>query len=277
MSEMTAKVLTRRQGLTLLELVVSLSLFLLLATPLFTLFVVSNHSANYDISATDARAKGRASLELISRQFKKIVSVNADLDQTAGRSRIEFTTLEDMGTANSWPSWNRILSDFDKEWQNNIYTGATVRIRFGTGAGQERAVLANSSVYLLVDPAWSEIPDETSVYEILVDQELYIDQEDYDPAELVYARVIWDPLDPDPAVNEQPFGRNISGLTLWGYDEFGTETSLADEIAALQVQIDVQGEARSRDPDEPFKTYVLKSQVKLRLHGYDEVGHETTT
>ena len=46
----------------------------------------------------------------------------------------------------------------------NDFEGAVVRITRGTGAAQERAVIANTSTTLTVSPAWTVTPDSTSFF-----------------------------------------------------------------------------------------------------------------
>jgi hypothetical protein len=46
----------------------------------------------------------------------------------------------------------------------NRYTGMTVRIARGRGAGQERTVLSNTGTTLTVSPSWVVQPDETSYW-----------------------------------------------------------------------------------------------------------------
>lgn len=48
----------------------------------------------------------------------------------------------------------------------NAYSGSSVRITRGRGAGQERAVLANSPTAVAVTPAWSVTPDSSSFFVI---------------------------------------------------------------------------------------------------------------
>ncbi len=45
-----------------------------------------------------------------------------------------------------------------------VYVEKVVRILEGTGAGQERSIIANDSTMLTVNPAWSVIPDATSTF-----------------------------------------------------------------------------------------------------------------
>jgi hypothetical protein len=47
-----------------------------------------------------------------------------------------------------------------------VYTGMVVRIIEGTGRGQERAIATNDQTTLTVTPAWSVIPDATTIFVI---------------------------------------------------------------------------------------------------------------
>jgi hypothetical protein len=47
------------------------------------------------------------------------------------------------------------------------YSSFTVRISGGTGEGQERSIASNSQTTLTVTPAWSTIPDSTSIFVIV--------------------------------------------------------------------------------------------------------------
>ncbi len=66
---------------------------------------------------------------------------------------------------------NNTLNDTTPSWSGTI-TGARVRIRSGTGAGQESTVTANTATQLTVSPAWTTPPNATSVYEVIAASEL---------------------------------------------------------------------------------------------------------
>src|SRR5207245_9918432 len=51
-------------------------------------------------------------------------------------------------------------------WPANQWAGRPVTINAGTGAGQTRTVLSNTTDTLTVSPAWDPIPDATSEYVI---------------------------------------------------------------------------------------------------------------
>lgn len=56
------------------------------------------------------------------------------------------------------------LSDTGRNWAVNRWANYAVRIVSGTGAGQVRNILSNTSTALTVSTAWNVIPDTTSVY-----------------------------------------------------------------------------------------------------------------
>ena len=58
------------------------------------------------------------------------------------------------------------LNDTLQNWQGNTYRGYgdLVTITGGTGAGQSRIIIGNGTTQLQVNPAWTTIPDNTSIY-----------------------------------------------------------------------------------------------------------------
>lgn len=59
------------------------------------------------------------------------------------------------------------FTDFRQSWTTNTHTtagGSSVYILSGTGAGQIRAVAANTSNTITVTSAWSPVPDTTSIF-----------------------------------------------------------------------------------------------------------------
>ncbi|MDA1015349.1 MAG: DUF6531 domain-containing protein [Planctomycetota bacterium] len=61
----------------------------------------------------------------------------------------------------------RLLGDDNQDWEINQWNGLLVRIEDGTGAGQVRTIVGNTSNMLFLDERWDDVPDETSVYVIL--------------------------------------------------------------------------------------------------------------
>jgi len=60
------------------------------------------------------------------------------------------------------------LVDNTKTWKTDMWKGAYVHIYDGTGKGQIRKIISNTSDTLTVDEDWTEIPDDTSKYRIFI-------------------------------------------------------------------------------------------------------------
>ena len=73
-------------------------------------------------------------------------------------------TLFDTGTSTG-SNLTYTLNDTTKLWATNQFANYQLRITAGTGAGQVRKIVANTTTALYV-PAWTTIPDATSVYTI---------------------------------------------------------------------------------------------------------------
>lgn len=70
----------------------------------------------------------------------------------------------DCGTANA--STSTTLTDADKAWPTNAWTGGRVYIRTGTGAGQSVAITSNTGTAITVSSWPSGTPDATCEYEV---------------------------------------------------------------------------------------------------------------
>ena len=70
----------------------------------------------------------------------------------------------DRGLASSGGATS--ITQATKSWTSNMWTGAFVRIKRGTGLGQVREIVSNTSTALTIDPAWDVNPDNTSLYVI---------------------------------------------------------------------------------------------------------------
>ncbi len=71
----------------------------------------------------------------------------------------------DKGTS-SGSNGSATLNDTGKSWSTDQWAGKAVIITAGTGAGQMRAITANTSTALTVDENWTTTPDDTSEYTI---------------------------------------------------------------------------------------------------------------
>ena len=93
----------------------------------------------------DGAACGSAGSELRSREFLLAAGTAAG----SGRDSVHSATTIGNSTL------GMLANDF---------AGAVVRITRGTGATQERAVVANTATTLTVTPAWTVTPDSTSYF-----------------------------------------------------------------------------------------------------------------
>jgi hypothetical protein len=71
----------------------------------------------------------------------------------------------DAGTS-SGSNTAKTFNDSTKSWTVNRWANYAVRILAGTGAGQLRQILSNSSTSLTLYGGWNVLPDSTSVYAI---------------------------------------------------------------------------------------------------------------
>jgi hypothetical protein len=72
----------------------------------------------------------------------------------------------DSGTS-SGSNTATTLNDTTKSWATSTWVGGAIRITAGTGAGQVRAICANTPTQITVCDPWTTIPDTTSKYEII--------------------------------------------------------------------------------------------------------------
>ena len=63
------------------------------------------------------------------------------------------------------------FNDSTKSWTANRWTNYAVRILYGTGAGQLRRILSNTTSALTINGSWNVLPDNTSIYSIQGDSE----------------------------------------------------------------------------------------------------------
>lgn len=68
------------------------------------------------------------------------------------------------GTATSGTSTT--ISDSGQSWVSNDYVGLIIEITGGTGSGQTRKVIANTSTQITVNASWTTTPDATSTYSV---------------------------------------------------------------------------------------------------------------
>ncbi|NOR84698.1 hypothetical protein GQ473_01130 [archaeon] len=99
----------------------------------------------------------------VSGRFNVNIKDKTQYDQWDSGSDIG-TTLT-TGTASAGGATT--LTDSGEGWSVDAYAGKNVEITSGTGAGQVRNVISNTSEILTVNTAWTTNPDATSVYKVV--------------------------------------------------------------------------------------------------------------
>lgn len=140
-------------------------------------------------------------------------SVAGTAPDTTSRYMIEGL---DAGTASSSSSTS--IVDSSKNWSVNRWANMMVTILSGTGAGQSRSIVSNTTNTLTVTPAWNTNPDSTSVYKI---------QGDTDKLFFMYggqASLFVHNLEDDTVTNGRRFD---GGLTRQGSAQYGQDPPVA--------------------------------------------------
>jgi hypothetical protein len=78
--------------------------------------------------------------------------------------RVYYKLIPTSGVATSGGSTT--LTDTGKVWTINAYTNLFVKITSGTGAGQIRQIVSNTSNQLTISVAWAVNPNATSAYQV---------------------------------------------------------------------------------------------------------------
>ena len=92
---------------------------------------------------------------------KPVGPPDASFDHANFYWRYEYSSAYLAGTYTT----NTIGSGAQNAWATpGVYVGKVVRIIDGTGRGQERSIISNDNAALTVNPAWSVLPDATSMF-----------------------------------------------------------------------------------------------------------------
>ncbi len=86
------------------------------------------------------------------------------------------TSIQNSGTATGTQT-SSTLQDTTQSWTTNQYQNMIVRITGGTGSGQVRKIVSNTSNTLTIGSGfydWVTTPDATSTYEILISHRITI-------------------------------------------------------------------------------------------------------
>lgn len=132
-----------------------------------------------------------------------------------GTSRYIIEGL-DAGTATSGASTS--ITDSSKSWTTNRWSNMMVTITAGTGIGQSRSIVSNTSTAMTVTPPWTTNPDSTSTYRI---------QGDSDKLFIAFggqSNLFIHNLDSDTMTNSR---RLDSGLVRQGSAQYGSDPAVA--------------------------------------------------
>jgi len=80
--------------------------------------------------------------------------------------KTNFGSIDEYGTADGNFTVNT-FSDSNQTWKTDEYEGWVVWIYSGTGSGQYRNIVSNTSILLTVAPDFTTVPDATSKYRIV--------------------------------------------------------------------------------------------------------------
>jgi hypothetical protein len=85
-------------------------------------------------------------------------------ESTSTLNTLQGMNTEDTGTATEATATS--LTDNNKQWTANDWTGGFVKITLGTGLNQVRQIGSNTATLINVTRNWSTTPDDTSQYEL---------------------------------------------------------------------------------------------------------------
>jgi len=98
---------------------------------------------------------------LFSKSKDQLIGHSKDLFASGG-TNIGFEKLSIAGCVST--AFN--VSKANMGWQENLYAGYILEITGGTGAGQKKNIVSNTSDTFWLETAWDTLPDQTSVFEI---------------------------------------------------------------------------------------------------------------
>ena len=108
-------------------------------------------------------------------QLRQIVSNTVDTLTWSATGTAPDTTsryfIEGLDAGTTTSATATTLVDSTKSWGVDRWKNMSVYITSGTGAGQQRSVVSNSSTTLTVSPLWNTNPDSTSTYRIQGDSD----------------------------------------------------------------------------------------------------------
>lgn len=127
----------------------------------------TNEWAGYEIYIFSGTGKGQ--ITNITSNTDTVLTFSTLSTAPDSTSRFEIIGYD--GGKSSGSNTYITINDTAKSWTTNRWKNYAVRIMYGTGAGQTRRILSNTSTALTLYRPWTVLPDNTSVYSIQGDSD----------------------------------------------------------------------------------------------------------
>ncbi|MBN2372367.1 prepilin-type N-terminal cleavage/methylation domain-containing protein [bacterium] len=235
------------RGFSFIELMVAMSIAIIAIFGIYSILMASKRNYCAQENITDMHQEARASIVFMAREMRNISTITA-IDCTVNNGSITFTSIEEAGTATG--SGSGTLSDTTKSWDVNAWQNYTCAIVNGPGTGQTKTITSNTANQLTVSPPWSDLPDNTSLYQIRSAKGFARDTSDNE-------------LDYTKNGTTRLFAENITGLTLQGYDSSGALTCTPANIRRLEISTTARTSKKNPNTHE-YKYYTTKTVFSLR-------------
>ena len=112
---------------------------------------------------------GRGQVSTINSNTNNTLNINAVTTATSSTSLYQIIGY-DAGTSSGSNTYNT-FNDSTKTWTTDRWKNYSIRILYGTGSGQLRSILSNTTSTLTLYRGWNILPDASSVYAIQGDSE----------------------------------------------------------------------------------------------------------
>lgn len=127
------------------------------------IYSISGNNIYYTFTISNGYSISTGSVSAYEPTLGQLFWVDSG-QRNINKTRVGTIPLLDNGTATSGAANSITCSS--KTWTVNRFAGSQVCIISGTGVGQQRTILSNTSTALTVSINWTVNPDATSVFEI---------------------------------------------------------------------------------------------------------------
>jgi len=159
----------------MVEVLVSTALGTIVVLNVFELYSSSQNTVLGQTNAVQMQTYANTAMNSMTKELRLMHGTPTISTTTALNDTISFTRIQDSGYSSGGNTVLR-LHDSSKSWPVNAFAPGSfgsysVAIVSGTGAGQTHPILRNSaSVLTLSDTGWTVIPDNTSLYYIILNK-----------------------------------------------------------------------------------------------------------